>query len=108
MRGNMMGRVSAGTLVNHGKLRAGKSENPPPRRARVLHLVLICLNFALFGLTATQAATYYVSTTGSDNNNGTSLSTPWRTINKAAQTMVAGDTVYIRGGTYRESVSPAH
>ena len=49
-----------------------------------------------------RAATYYVSTSGNDGNNGTSLSTPWRTINKAAQTMVAGDTVYVRGGTYRE------
>ena len=53
-------------------------------------------------------ATYYVSTSGNDGNNGTSLSTPWRTINKAAQMMVAGDTVFIRGGTYRESAFPAH
>lgn len=54
-----------------------------------------------------RAATYYVSTTGNDNNNGTSLATPWRNIAKAAATMVAGDTVFIRGGTYRETVSPA-
>jgi len=61
----------------------------------------------LAGSLSVSAATYYVSTSGNDGNNGTSLSTPWRTINKAAQTMFAGDTVFIRGGTYRESVSPA-
>ena len=62
---------------------------------------------ALASSTCVRAATYYVSTSGNDGNNGTSLGTPWRTINKAAQTMVAGDIAYIRGGTYRESVFPA-
>ena len=49
------------------------------------------------------AATYYVSTTGSDSNPGTSAS-PWRTIQKAANTMVAGDTGNIGPGTYAERV----
>jgi hypothetical protein len=44
---------------------------------------------------------YYVATTGSDNANG-SLSTPWATIKHAAQAVVAGDTVYIKAGTYNE------
>lgn len=69
--------------------------------------ILSALVLAALAVPAAQAAVYYVSTTGNDNNNGTSLSMPWRTINKAAQTMFAGDTVYIRGGTYRESVSGA-
>lgn len=47
---------------------------------------------------------YYVSTIGNDANPGT-LSQPWRTIQKAANTVVAGDTVYIRGGTYNEKVT---
>jgi cellulose/xylan binding protein with CBM9 domain/pectate lyase-like protein/parallel beta helix pectate lyase-like protein len=45
------------------------------------------------------AATYYVATTGSDGNPGTQAQ-PWLTLQKAANTVVAGDTVYIRGGTY--------
>ncbi len=48
---------------------------------------------------------YYVATTGTDSNPGTEAS-PWRTIQKAANTLVAGDTVYIRAGTYRERVIP--
>ena len=48
--------------------------------------------------------TYYVSTSGNDNNNG-SLSTPWRTIQKAANTVAAGDTVQVRAGTYNEVVT---
>lgn len=49
------------------------------------------------------ANAYYVATSGSDSNPGTSAA-PWRTIQHAADTMVAGDTVYIRGGTYHEHV----
>ena len=50
---------------------------------------------------------YYVATNGNDNNPGTQ-SSPWRTITKAANTMVAGNTVYIRGGDYYERVIPAN
>ena len=47
---------------------------------------------------------YYVATTGNDANPGT-LSQPWKTIQKAADTMSGGDTVYIRGGTYNQRVN---
>src|SRR5947209_7674637 len=47
---------------------------------------------------------YYVSTSGNDNNAGT-LSAPWRTIQKAANTVQAGDTVQVRAGTYNEVVT---
>jgi parallel beta-helix repeat protein len=50
-------------------------------------------------------ATIYVSPTGSDANNGRSSATPFRTIGKAASVAVAGDTVYVRGGTYNEYVA---
>lgn len=46
-------------------------------------------------------ATYYVATTGSDSNPGTKEK-PWRTVAMAVNTMVAGDTTYVRGGTYSE------
>lgn len=46
------------------------------------------------------AATYYVSTTGSDAAAG-SLAAPWATWQHGFETIVAGDTLYIRGGTYQ-------
>lgn len=49
-----------------------------------------------------QAATYYVATNGNNGNSGTS-SSPWRTVAYAVSKMVAGDTTYVRGGTYTES-----
>lgn len=57
---------------------------------------------ALLPAIAAEAATYYVATTGSDSNPGTS-SSPWRTVRYAVSKMVAGDTTYVRGGTYTES-----
>jgi len=49
---------------------------------------------------------YYVdSINGSDANSGTSESKPWRTIQHAADTVAAGDTIYIRGGTYYQRVN---
>jgi hypothetical protein len=48
--------------------------------------------------------TYYVAKNGNNANPGT-LAQPWLTIQKAATTMLGGDTVYIRGGTYNERVN---
>src|SRR5262245_26330679 len=45
------------------------------------------------------APIYYVSTTGSDQGNGT-VSGPWRTIRCTATRLRAGDTLLVRGGTY--------
>jgi len=47
---------------------------------------------------------YYVSTKGSDTSGDGSINNPWKTIQKAANMVTAGDTVYIRGGTYYEEV----
>ena len=52
------------------------------------------------------AATYFVSVDGKDSSPGTEAR-PFRTIQKAADIMVPGDTCIIRGGTYRETVRPA-
>ncbi len=53
-----------------------------------------------------QGTNYYVDgINGSDSNAGTSVDHAWRTVQKAADTLVGGDTVYIRGGTYNERVS---
>jgi len=49
-------------------------------------------------------ANYYVSPNGNDSNSG-SLNSPWKTIQRAANLVKAGDTVYVRGGTYNETIS---
>ena len=49
-------------------------------------------------------ATYYVSLTGSDGNPG-SLSQPFATINHGVSLLKPGDTLYIRGGTYAETLN---
>lgn len=61
--------------------------------------------------TFTTAGTqYYVDAgpNGNDANTGKSISTPFQTIQKAASVANAGDTVNIRAGTYRQTVTPAH
>ena len=68
------------------------------------------LVFAILSLTfltsmSASATVYYVATDGNDGNPGTEA-LPWKTIQKAAHSMVAGDTVYIRSGTYNERVIP--
>ena len=50
--------------------------------------------------------TYYVSPTGSDSAAGTS-SAPWRTIQKAANTLQPGQTTIVSAGNYGERVSIA-
>lgn len=46
------------------------------------------------------ATTYYVSIKGNDSNLGTTEDKPFRTIQKAADLLKAGDTVLIMQGTY--------
>jgi parallel beta-helix repeat protein len=53
------------------------------------------------------AADYYVSTGGDDGHDG-SYDYPWLTLTHAADTAVAGDTVYIEAGAYYETLSPAN
>ena len=52
-----------------------------------------------------QGSVYYVAMDGDDGNPGT-FDLPWRTIQYAADTLQAGDTVYIRAGQYNERVIP--
>ena len=50
-------------------------------------------------LLAPVAPAYFVSPDGNDDAAG-SFEKPWATLGKAAATIQAGDTVYVRGGTY--------
>ena len=47
---------------------------------------------------------YYVASDGSDSNNGASANNPVKTIQKAVDMARAGDTVFVRGGTYVQQV----
>jgi parallel beta-helix repeat protein len=67
----------------------------------------IFVSFIIILLTFTSGygAEYFVSKSGVDSNPGTE-SQPWKTIQKAANTLTAGDIVYIKAGTYNERVIP--
>ncbi|MFZ4763906.1 MAG: DUF5123 domain-containing protein, partial [Roseimicrobium sp.] len=58
----------------------------------------------LVACSAGSATDRYVSTTGTNSNPGT-FELPWRTIQKAADSVVAGDVVHIRAGVYTERVT---
>ena len=49
----------------------------------------------------------YVSSTGSDDNDGT-YAAPWRTIAKGLASLDPGNTLYVRGGTYLEDIRSVH
>lgn len=52
---------------------------------------------------AASGTTYYVAVNGNDANNG-SMHEPWATVQHAADTAAAGDTVLVRQGAYNEHV----
>ncbi len=60
----------------------------------------------LLGARNAAATDYYVATTGDDSNAGTSIDQPFASLQRAHSAVMAGDTVYIRGGTYA-IVTPA-
>lgn len=63
----------------------------------------ILFSFIFIPLFATD---YYVAVSyGNDNNNGTSISSPFKTIAKASTLMSSGDICYIRQGRYHETIS---
>lgn len=53
----------------------------------------------------TYAIDYYVATNGNNTSDGLTLSTPFLTIQKAADVAVSGDIVNVRAGVYREMVN---
>jgi len=77
----------------------------------VMFLLLILMGMAVARTTAKPGATtYFVDrnhSAANDSNPGTE-SAPWRTIQKAANAAVAGDTVYIKEGVYSERVTLAN
>jgi hypothetical protein len=59
---------------------------------RILLLSAVLISKGIAGI--------YVSTTGSDSNTGT-LASPYATIATAVSKVSAGDTIFVRGGTYK-------
>lgn len=47
---------------------------------------------------------YYVSTTGNNNNSGTSTNQAWQSIQYSANNVLPGDTINIMAGTYNEKI----
>src|SRR5665647_1176189 len=66
------------------------------------------LPLIIFGLTA-NATNYYISSSGSDANNGTSTSTPWKTLSKLNayfSSLQPGDNVLLnRGDVFYGSIN---
>ena len=61
----------------------------------------------LFLINGINAANYYVSNSGNDNNNGLSEATPWKTISKVnSMTFSPGDNIlFKRGDIWREQLN---
>ena len=69
---------------------------------------LVAMTFAMFCFgflhaDVASAATYYVATNGNDANPGTQ-SQPFQTVQKGISVLQAGDTLYLRGGTYAATI----
>ena len=77
-------------------------------KIHMLKYILMVLIFTLAIPLQAQAIDYYVDQnhpSANDQNSGT-MDRPWKTITKANQTLVAGDTVYIKAGTYNSYIAP--
>jgi hypothetical protein len=91
-------------LKRNGELKSGFGFSMRRCLSATLFTILRSLVIALFVAHPASAAVYYVSLKGSDSNAGT-LEAPFRTINQAVARLQPGDTLFVRGGTYFESVS---
>lgn len=66
-------------------------------------VILFLLSFTGFSQT-----NYFVCPTGDDGNSGLSLQDSWQSIQRAADVLQPGDTVFIKSGIYHEIVIPAN
>ena len=72
--------------------------------ASLRKLCLVVVAFTSLSLFAQTGSTFYVSKSGNDTNSG-SFTSPWLTIQHAANSVSAGATVYVETGVYDESVT---
>lgn len=73
---------------------------------KIIPLFLL-LSMVLSAMTPVSARDIYVSKSGNNNNPGT-LTQPYLTIAKASAVAAAGDVIYIREGTYEETIRPTN
>ena len=69
-------------------------------------MIILSMFVSLFSMPSSASAsacTYFVATNGKNSNPGTRAA-PWRTIQKAANTVPPGSVVCVRGGVYNEVV----
>jgi len=72
---------------------------------------MLGIALGVFLTLSANATNYYVATNdanASDSKDGKTLTTPFKTIQKAATVAVAGDVVFIRAGVYRETITPTN
>jgi hypothetical protein len=67
-----------------------------------VRLVSTALGLLVLQVATALASSYYVSPSGNDANAGTRTA-PWRTLNRADNTVGSGDSLFCRGGTYTTS-----
>ena len=67
--------------------------------------LLTLASFCLLGYAGAQTAYYVDGTNGNDANNGTTLTTAWKTIQNSFNKATAGSVVYIKGGTYKNQLT---
>ena len=73
-------------------------------------IIFLVFAFIIFIPLHAQAIDYYVDQnhpSANDINPGTE-GQPWKTITRANQTLVSGDTVYIKAGTYTSYIAPSN
>ena len=74
-------------------------------RRKTFVLTMIAVVCMATACCAGQSVTYFVRPDGNDANAGLTVQAPLRSINFAIAKAVAGDTIYIFPGTYREIIS---
>ena len=85
--------------------------SPDKKRSRMvlfyktISVLWVLVLFLFMFITQANATTYYVAKIGNDSNPGTEV-LPWLTVQKSANTLIAGDTVLIKTGIYNEQVIP--
>lgn len=77
------------------------------RLLMVCSIAICILFFGIFYMNEGKCEEIYVAVNGSDENIG-SRTEPFRTLKKASSVAVAGTTVYIREGTYKEQLVVQH
>lgn len=74
-------------------------------KTSALRFFLLVATVLCLSASAALAATYYVSTSGNNANDGLTPTSAWRNIQYAANYVRAGDTVNVLGGVYNETVN---